>query len=191
MCRPAAEDGLGWLGRRLQIVHDECMETAAAERAAAINAAEDAAGSDGEGEGENATQSAGHQQQAMVEADQDVDVDGGGDRLPAVERHGRSLNPTDQRTTFSAMPIRLADWMARTLDVGATKESGLGLVRCPICRKLAVAARAVKKVHGMQLGEKCCVCLEEDSCVCLPCGHICVCLSCFGCLADDGHAHSS
>lgn len=52
-------------------------------------------------------------------------------------------------------------------------------VQCPLCRKQALVDRVIRGVHAGEAPPTCCVCVERKSDVCLPCGHLCLCGSCF------------
>merc|ERR1712133_38887 len=43
------------------------------------------------------------------------------------------------------------------------------LVRCPLCRVLSPAGKAISNVHAGDRMPPCCVCTEDSSNVCLPC----------------------
>lgn len=68
---------------------------------------------------------------------------------------------------------RGAPWHPRNCAVPSA------FVRCPVCRALNSMDAAVQNVHGVEGAVDCCVCLEETSSVCLPCGHMCLCGRCF------------
>jgi len=70
---------------------------------------------------------------------------------------------------------RLPDANAAALPLGIVQP----LVSCPLCRVLSPAGKAINNVHAGDRMPPCCVCTEESSNVCLPCGHVCLCQHCF------------
>jgi hypothetical protein len=61
-------------------------------------------------------------------------------------------------------------------------------IRCPLCRSIVERGRCVRGVKGGRSASACCVCLDDgqeskdgegSARVCLPCGHICLCETCF------------
>jgi len=80
-------------------------------------------------------------------------------------------------TSASRIQHMLAPDRAQRLGV---QDNLTPLVSCPLCRVASAASQAIRNVHAGESVPVCCVCTEERSDVCLPCGHVCVCDACFG-----------
>lgn len=65
----------------------------------------------------------------------------------------------------------------------ARDDAALGVIemfiQCPLCRETVPTSRAIRNVHAGEAVPSCCVCTENRSDVCLPCGHLCLCQACF------------
>mmetsp|Transcript_56991 Transcript_56991/g.144654 ORF Transcript_56991/g.144654 Transcript_56991/m.144654 type:complete len:336 (-) Transcript_56991:271-1278(-) len=73
----------------------------------------------------------------------------------------------------------LTDDGASTTGLGTTAEPLEPCVRCPLCRIVSPAGRAIQDVRAGDSVPCCCVCTEQKANVCLLCGHLCLCGDCF------------
>ena len=81
---------------------------------------------------------------------------------------------------WEAMRRGMGDGERRGAGGGRGREGGgnHSIVRCPMCRAITSRGDAVEGVKGVEQGQTCCICLEEEATVCLSCGHLCLCGGC-------------
>ena len=104
--------------------------------------------------------------------------------------HAAALAATGADPAVSAAAAAAAR-DAEVLNASGPVHGGSGkVVQCPLCRQRSRGDSAILGIKGIEK-TVCCVCLEADADVALPCGHICLCQVCFVKIAEGNRQTGS